>query len=269
MRNIRVALSLIMFASPIFSTLIVIVQTDQGIAVCADKRVYNKVSGAQDTETKLFRVAPNAGFAFTGSRELLNSFNLKPMFSVTDTLLSFSKSEPFKDTKNYWSKLESVVGAAYDNYLRHAGMPWTDIKLSNDGLMFTASFVYVAANGQPTVMLLNGTKTPFGPITASAVPYNLESPRVDGQTETMVAILTSKDSRFDDLRTNPVFKNVWRLTGTSPPVLEDAVAFSKLMIQATSQRHHLVASEPALVSENYDCALVGKNGFSWLKQNAK
>ena len=86
----------------------------------------------------------------------------------------------------------------------------------------------------------------------------------EGRTE------RGKNAAFDRTRSNPSVKQFLNGTKTEEnTTAQEAVDYSKVVIQSTSRLYHLLNSGPSTVSENYDCALVGSGGFSWLKQNAK
>ena len=92
-----------------------------------------------------------------------------------------------------------------------------------------------------------------------------------GQTEVASELKNGHDPRFDDVRRQPIVRAFYggKKTAATTSVRE-ALSFSKILIQTTSERYlTLKPNGTPLVSENYDCGILRRTGFAWLKQDAR
>ena len=74
-------------------SLAVFVPTDSGLVVCSDKREWNPVRGASDTETEIHVLNQKAALIITGSIAILDSAAMRPLFSVNDLAIEHLKDE--------------------------------------------------------------------------------------------------------------------------------------------------------------------------------
>lgn len=229
-------------ALPLGASLVVITPSDQGLVVCADRRVESSDGRRTDDYRKLVIVHAELGLAMTG----VGAFHG----------LDFTReAERFLAARNELASPELFGRLEQHWFSRYRELP---DRLPADA-RFVVHLFYLDANGNPAV-----EQRVIDPNAARSEPQSFRLPLVDGQIEVVREIVTGKDERFADLRANDLMKRGW--AGEALP-LADARAFAQLLIRATSERHAWIARTPARVSPVCDCALLRpRQGFTWLRK---
>src|ERR1035441_2852298 len=101
-------------------SLAVFVPTASGLVVCTDKREWNPIRGASDTETKIYAIDSKGAFTITGSVAVLDPSTLRPVFSVKELAIKYLKDET---THPLIERIHSLPRALSDAYVpfRQAG----------------------------------------------------------------------------------------------------------------------------------------------------
>jgi hypothetical protein len=235
--------------------------------MCADRREYNAVRGATDNQTKLFKVSPTAMFALSGNRGILRRGDLGKLYDVPDVVSAYFKRHSDKTVEQNWEGLKRELGNSYVEHLAGGGPAWNPAP-TFDGWLYLITFIF--NNPDKSVQTKRmGAKLSNSMI--SITDANAAVGTMLGQTDVIAELQSGNNPAFNELRDNSLLKAFF--TGAkngSNTSLEDAIEFAKILVQATSRRYlELKPNGIALVSENYDCAVVGRNGFVWLRQNAK
>lgn len=248
-------------------TLVVFVPSKMGLLVCADKRSWNPMRGARDTETKIRTLGQKSAFVVTGSVEVLDSKNWGTMFSVRDVI-----SEHFKDlrSKRFVNKLDTLPGVlenAYRAFVRQDGIHLEPSPGSTDDVIYSVTIWYVLSGHLRIKQIQLHAGDDLGKMTYNDVTEALSQQiSLDGQSDFILAAIRKSDPRFAAFKADPEIKTVW--TNTNPVNLKTDLAerVARRMIGSTNTFHSMVSSFPTMVSATADCSLMNHTtGFKWLK----
>lgn len=251
-------------------SLAVFVPTDSGLVVCSDKREWNPVRGASDTETKIYVLSQKAAITITGSIASLDSTTLRPLFSVKDQAIEHLKDETTLGFLDRIRSLPNAMDIAYLGFLQGGGKRLEQSPGATDDIIYSITIWY-ASEGRVNIsriQLHSSSDAGPGGVTYQDVTEELgRSFYIEGQTDFILAAIRNSDPRFAAFRADPEIKTVW--TSMDPATVSAALAvrFGRKIIRATNEFHHLVSADtPNMVSAEADCSLMNPTrGFEWLK----
>jgi hypothetical protein len=251
-------------------SLAVFVPTDSGLVVCSDKREWNPVRGASDTETKIYVLNQKAALIITGSIAILDSAAMRPLFSVKDLAIEHLKDETPPGFVDRIRSLPKAMDDAYLGFLQGGGKKLEQSPGATDDIIYSITVWYAseARVNVSRIQLHSSSDAGHGGVTYQDVTEELgRSLYIEGQTDFILAAIRKSDSRFATFRADPEIKAV--LISTDPATVSAALAvrFGRKIIRATNEFHHLVSADtPNMVSADSDCSLMNPSrGFEWLK----
>lgn len=250
-------------------SLAVFVPTASGLVVCTDKREWNPIRGASDTEMKIYAIDSKGAFTITGSVAVLDPSTLRPLFSVKELAIKYLKDET---THPLIERIHSLPKALNDAYMRFRQGGGRELERSpgttND--VITSITVWYASEDRvhvSRVQLHDAGDANIGNFSAEDTTEDFNRKfYIEGQTEFILAAIRQSDPRFKTFKADPDIQTVW--TSDKPMSVSPALAvrFGRKLIRSTSECHHLVSSTPAMVSPESDCSLMNPtSGFEWLK----
>jgi len=266
---LSVVMILLVFSIPSRCTLVVLVPTREGIVVCADRRQWNRVEGATDTD-KLFSLDNKVGFAVIGDVMLSveNHGKLTPVFTLSESVKKFYAERHFKDEDSQWTELTTSLKKSFEEAHLALGIPPYVSQEATDDTVWEVDFIF-DGNGAPTVNLVRYHLG--GQITVESGP---QAVYINGQTQVVKRIFTPQqltDDGFADLRGHAEIARTLNLAAPGNPSnvsVDDAIVLAHTFIRAISERMHLVSKEPTLVGPVCDCAIVRKgSGSTWLQRS--
>jgi hypothetical protein len=262
-----IALGAILAAPSSHGTLVIPIETTEGIVMCADRREYNRQRGASDNQDKIFKLSRTSAFSISGNRGILRPGDLHVFYDVPEVVTLYVNQHADKTIDNNWEGLKHELAASYVRYLTNGGPVW-NAEPTFDNWLYILTFIYLDA-GQKIQLRRAGAQLGRSSISVSDVSAPIGE--IFGQTEVASELKDGHDPRFDDVRRQPIVRAFYGGQKTAATTsVSEALSFSKILIQTTSQRYLTIKpSGTPLVSENYDCGILRRTGFAWLKQDAR
>lgn len=266
-------------------TLVVIIPTQDGVVVCADKRIFNRPKGRyEDTTDKIQQLGDKGLLANTGFTYVSNDIpgGEQVIFDLERTLTNFfagrdlSKFSAYKDELKHILSLEVVnVGRNLGPTVLRNSIPSRD-NVGNH-LLFATVLIYLDHENKPHITVIeaefNLSAINYFQANVVILPqsndfFNHGTATVMGETDLYGEVLRGTNSRFDDLRNN---KDYRRFIFDNPPsrtvTVDQAVKFAVQIIKDSSERINLI-NPMARISPNTDCAILSyTDGFKWLHRN--
>lgn len=263
-------------------TLIVGLATKEGLLICADKRTYDPLRGALDTEVKIVELTPTAVFAWTGipvfyeilSDRTPDQPSLRVAFSAVDVVKGYFLNNRFSNTNDFWRGLSLALKEQFEKFLyAWPFTSWPETGNPPDNALFQLAFFYTDSANVPGAVLIRLCYEKSIPPSISTSKSEIQRssftevrPIILGDTAVYDEVLSGKDKRFDDIRHDKLMS---RFLTDRPPIqtvsVNAALDFARKFIKTTSERAHLIESTPFHVGPTTDCGLLGyKNGFKWL-----
>lgn len=248
------------------STLLVLIQTSDGLVVCADKRAYNRVRGATDNDTKIVQLGKRAGFALSGARAVLNPKDFRKEFDFEDVVRECFTKMNVEDMDRHWDMLQEALTNAVAVFSKRVGPGDVPPDGSSSNSLNALYFFYIDQTGVIRIMQFECKRLMNSQRSIEVTRTNLEPHFfADGQVEVLTELLRGHDERFNDIRMDPSYRRRLVQSYNKTISANEAVQFAQQIIRITSERHHLISTSPSLVSTNYDCIILTKdNGFTWL-----
>lgn len=140
---------------PAKGTVIVFVQTKEGLLICADKRVSYDPDNFRDDVTKITPLGTKIAFALAGV-PAIEGDNEVLVFSATDTIKEYFSQAEFRDTKEFWTGLQQKV---FDNFIKYLQerpyehWPPTQYPEANH-YFFQALFFFLDERGETMIKLI-------------------------------------------------------------------------------------------------------------------
>jgi len=251
-------------------TLVLIVPCDEGILVCADKRIYRPSSGNDDNFEKIIKVDTYNGFAIVGAPIVWR--NKIKIFDVFNYLNERLRKEKISDSTAFWNNLMSSIRSEYINSVLNA--PYSDWPESQypqkNYILFEVVFFHYDDRNNPKMSLLQFRYIKqMNPIVEVNV-YDLSvkgSFSAFGSGHVILELQNGNKTEFDYLRNDPrlnkILKNKVAATELN---LEDAIYFCTQMIMASHNMYNLVSEIDAHIGPTYDLLLLGRNGLKYLNK---
>jgi hypothetical protein len=255
-------------------TLIVFTRTQDGILVCADKRLTYDVGGHHDDGRKLAQIGPNIVFAVGGvpSIEVTDGYGYDAMTVVKDY---FARNE-FDNSVPFWNGVKQKL---FDNFIAHlrprAYNAWPPTLFPEAEHSFTQLLFFFTDDSHRLLIKLMQLRymkqePPIVEVRLFTIePYGLYDSL--GWSKLDWELKKGHDSRFDDLRQEPELKPF--LTNKLPAAMvtvDAALVFTKRLIEVSNKRGPElgVSSEDIGIGLTCDCALVTPtSGVRWIAEN--
>ena len=114
---LTIALGAILAAPGSHGTLVIPIETTEGIVVCADRREYNGQRGASDNQDKIFKLSPTSALAISGNRGILRPGDLRVLYDVPEVVTLYVNQHADKTIESNWEDLKHELAASYVRYL--------------------------------------------------------------------------------------------------------------------------------------------------------
>lgn len=242
-------------------TIVVAVPVNNGLVVCADKRLFNAQSAAySDDNTKIRRADKNALFVATNTIGFYDPNDQTMAFSAFDVTERFVATHKLSEGKQFWDGLKREINAALREYFaKRTFAEWPDSDRASNNLLFNLIF-YVTDNGRAfsyTVRVFyEKAKTPRIFI-SDPVKEEIRTTKLAGKGKEVMQFIArtpavSNDPmiiRFGDARLD-----------AKTTAATDATAFARKLVRVTSS-----GVPESHVSPGSDCALLDyQTGFRWI-----
>ncbi len=250
-------------------TLGVSITTKEGWTVCADKRIYDAVSGDQDIATKIYSLSNKVLVLSTGASMLVETttnggaVSTGPtVFSADEVIRRLAQTKPFADTSQFWSMLIDALIDELERILdSNQSKPVLDSPPN-----FQSIFSWVGADDRLHQFRIAINYQDTRRISYRTQVYApLDEARTEmggyGSLDVYDEILHGRDARFDDLRQD---KDIRRFAVDRPARSEistaEAESFARRFIRLSSERTPLLLASSGHIGPTSDCLSVTKDG---------
>lgn len=248
-------------------TLVVIIPNKDGLLICADRRSYDAVRGDVDNDLKISQLTPWATVASTGTSKYLRLPTFSIGFDANKEAQSFVVANGFSPSMAYWSSLATRVETDFNRYASE--YPNWKPPIPPDHVLFQMIFAYfLGKDPHVTVIRLLLDGTTWGAEMGQYMGDQLSGQLLltFGNVAVPLELQHGRDPRFDDLRSQskmqPFLTGTARAESTTP---DGAKTFALWLIQASSERTHLLEHSTDHIGPTADCAMVSRtHGFYWL-----
>jgi hypothetical protein len=257
-------------------TLVIAVLTADGLVIVADKRTNDRVRGDLDTQIKIEKIDRIGAFSTTGLPRFLNPITFAELFSAERSVADYFRiTGAVTSMDSHWIPIAKRLMGDFDNFLLQ--LPFThwpgDGDLPDYALFQVVFFYYDVDYRISTLRFCYRKKFPKPVIqftkhdTPSAILLTA-TPEAFGNITVFNEIKSGQDSRFSDVRADPIIKKFFKQSLKAKTVsVPDAVLFAKEMIRVTSRRLHILDQSPFHVGEAVDIAIIKiREGFKWLEK---
>lgn len=251
-------LTLPVFSQGLTGTLVVAVPVNEGLVVCADKRLFNHATGTfTDDAVKIRKAGDKALFVATNTIGFRDARTGAMTFDAFDVTEKYIARYPFVDTRQFWDGLREDVRKKLVDYFstqRAADLPPTDFESGR--LLFNLVFYSVAAGRARSHTLKVFYEKAATPIVyiPGVLSEEVRTPKLSGKGRVVMAHIARTPSLRTDasiLRFDQGRFSIQRTTTS------DAVAFADKLFSVTN-----TALPGAYVSATSDCALLSyRTGF--------
>ena len=137
--------------------------TKEGLLICADKRTYDPLRGALDTEVKIVELTPTAVFAWTGipvfyeilSDRTPDQPSLRVAFSAVDVVKGYFLNNRFSNTNDFWRGLSLALKEQFEKFLyAWPFTSWPETGNPPDNALFQLAFFYTDSANVPGAVLI-------------------------------------------------------------------------------------------------------------------
>jgi hypothetical protein len=255
-------------------TLIVFMKTQDGILVCADRRLTYDTVKYRDDVTKLAQIGPDIVFAVSGVPyiEVTDGYGYDAVTVVKD----YFATNEFENSVPFWNGVKQKLFDNFIAYLRpRAYDAWPPTQFPEADHSFTQLLFFFADNSHRLRIKLIQLRymKQVRPI-VEARSFDIEPHGLYdslGWSKLDWELKKGRDSRFDDLRQEPALKPF--LTNELPVAIVNvgmALAFAKRLIEVSNKRGPELGESPNDIGIGLtcDCALVTPaSGVRWIAQN--
>lgn len=247
------------FADSIGGTLVIGIPVNDGLVVCADKRLYN--SNAQtftDDYVKIRKAGDSALFAATHTIGFYDRKNKRMGFNAFDTTEKYLKKNSFSRTPAFWNGLKSEITTDLKNYFstqKFADLPATDT--ANKGLLFNLIFYSLDGGKRYSHTLRVFYRKAQTPVVFISGPIFelVTAPQLSGKGRDVMKYLARDAQAAND---PAILRFDERIFNADQTTREQAERFSATLFDLTNKNVPL-----ARVSSTYDCASIDRtDGFS-------
>ena len=249
-------------AQGLHGTLVVAVPVNEGLVVCADKRLFNDATGTfDDTFVKVRKVNSNTLFVATNTIGFLDRSTGKMEFDAFEITSNYAKKHDFSGGHVFWDGLRTEIRKqilAYLNKRKYTEWPATDI--ANNRLLFNLVFYSVGPDRRIRSYSLRvfyeKAQTPVIDI-PDVFAEEVRTPQLTGKGKAVMDYLSLHPELVRDLGIARFEESNFDVKKTSTL---DAVNFAGKLFSLTN-----TALPGAEVSSEHDCVLLSdQNGFQWI-----
>ena len=256
-------------------TLVVFTKTQDGLLVCADKRLTYGPNDYRDDSTKLAQIGSKLAFAVVGV----------PYIEVSDGSLTYNAisvvknyfaTTVFEDSRPFWDGLNQRLVDSFMAYLRpRAYEAWPPTQFPEAEYSFTQIlFVFPDKDRQ---LQIKYTQLRYIKQLKPFVDARTRGVRLKGLYDSLGwskldgELKRGKDRRFDDLRQEVALRPF--LTNEIPETkvkVDQALIFAKRLIEVSNKRSTELGDSPEDIGIGLscDCVLVSPTSdVTWVAQN--
>ncbi|MEP6848408.1 MAG: hypothetical protein ABI999_06100 [Acidobacteriota bacterium] len=249
-------------AQGVHGTLVVAVPVNDGLVVCADKRLFNDATGTfDDTFIKVRKVNSDTLFVATNTIGFLNRSTGKMEFDAFEITSNYAKKHAFNGGQIFWDGLKAEIKKqmlAYLDKRKYADWPATDA--ANNRLLFNLVFYSVGSDRRirsySVRVFYEKAQTPVVDI-PEVIAEEVRTPQLTGKGKSVMAYLSLHPELVHDPAIGRFDESIFDVKKTTPL---DAVNFASKLFLLTNS-----ALPGAEVSSTHDCAMLGyQSGFQWI-----
>ncbi|MEP7075043.1 MAG: hypothetical protein ABI878_04465 [Acidobacteriota bacterium] len=249
-------------AQGLHGTLVVAVPVNEGLVVCADKRLFNDATGTFDDRfVKVRKVNTNTLFVATNTIGFLDRSTGKMEFDAFEITSNYAKKHDFNGGHLFWDGLRAEIRKqilAYLDKRKFADWPATDT--TNDRLLFNLVFYSIGSDchirSNSLRVFYEKAQTPVIDI-PEVVAEEVRTPQLTGKGKSVMDYLSLHPELVADPTIGRFDESIFDVKKTSPL---DAVNFASKLFLLTN-----TALPGAEVSSTHDCAMLGyQTGFQWI-----
>lgn len=249
-------------AQGLHGTLVVAVPVNDGLVVCADKRLFNDTTRTfDDSFVKVRKVNANTLFVATNTIGFLDKSTGKMDFDAFEITADYAKQHNFNDTHIFWDGLRSETKKQLLGYLKKrkfADWPATDT--ANNRLLFNLVFYSVGSDrhirSYSVRVFYEKEQTPVIDI-PEVFAEEVRTPQLTGKGKSIMDYLSIHPELIRDPAIGRFDESVFDAKKTS---ILDAVTFASKLFSLTN-----TALPGAEVSATHDCAYLNfQTGFRWI-----
>lgn len=259
-------------------TLIVAIPCDEGLVVCADKKM--RIVGGRNQVLEVVKVTQlgsHAAFGLVGNPVFYNPQRpYNELFNAGTVVKRFYSSMDTRIIQQTWDDLVPTIQERFSRFL--SGLTFEQAPPSGpppDNYLFHLPFWYVNQDGQlgaTTISLAYVKERGMSQLfKMDEQPRAFETGRAFswGSIEVFNELKQGNDARFEELRNEP---GIRRLLNEDPPAaeveVEEAFRVAKRLIEITSENMDLLTPGKQDVGTRTDGALISRTeGFKWLNGN--
>jgi hypothetical protein len=259
-------------------TLIVFAKTQEGILVCADKRLTYGPNKYRDDFTKLTQIGANIVFAVGGVPHIEVTDGRGSGYDAVKVVKDHFAAVKFDNSEPFWNGLKKKLVDNFVAYLRVRKYDdWPPTLFPEAEHSFTQIvFVFADDSYRLRLQLVRLRYMKQQPPVIVAQSFDVEPKGIYdslGWSKLDIELKRGHDSRFEDLRQESVLKPF--LTNELPVAkvtIDMALSFIKRLIEVSNKRGPELgeASEDIGIGLTCDCILVTEmSGVRWIAQNLK
>jgi len=258
-------------------TLIVFTKTQDGILVCADKRIsYHDSPEHHDNSTKVVQIGANIVFAVGGVPNIEVGDNYAYGYDAITVVKDYFATNKFDNSVTFWNGVKQKL---FDNFIAYLKSrtydAWPPTLFPDAQHSFTQLlFFFTDDSHRLLIKLMQLRYMKQLPPVVEVRSFDVEPPELYyslGWSKLDWELKKGRDSRFDDLREERALKPFLRNELPVAMVTVDAaLVFTKRLIEVSNKRGPELGESPEDIGIGLtcDCALVSPaNGVRWIAKN--
>jgi hypothetical protein len=254
-------------------TMVVVVQTKDGLLVRADKRRVEKNPVRGDTfvddVVKILEIPSKAGFFSMGATSFCIAETGETIFDADQTAREFWQRKTPTNAPEL-AEFQRYMIEAMKAYFRRVRWDfWPDTRMvDGEPVLFDIVLFFVHSGRIMTLDYQFLYRKEDGFVGSQLKDYSgFSGPFGGGKTCHRLCISTEPDEEFEAYREEAIIAECRAVFGPKPPLIDTDIAreYAKRLIEIASQ--HEYGSALSTISPTSDCALLSvANGFQWLFQ---
>jgi hypothetical protein len=250
-------------------TLIIAINTAEGLIVAADKRSSDVKWGIRDDRQKFYPIGSYGVVATSGMGQFVNELNDEDLFNATASVQRYM-SHGVELADNIIPNIGQAIWADLTAYLQPLNcLQWPPNP--PDGVLFQVILFFFSGSFKRFILRVHYQQAFPHPkvmvnILSNEHPFVNALPDCHGNPAVITEILTGNNSAFDDLRTDPQTKRF--LFNPPPPVqvsVRAAIDFCQHIMIECSKRTPLIDTSGFLIGPDADIGLIcPRTGFRWV-----
>jgi hypothetical protein len=254
-----------------YGTMVVVIQTKDGLLICADKRRVEKNPVRGDTfvddVVKIFEIDPKAGFFSMGATSFCIAETGETTFDADQTAREFwpGRAPTNAPTLAEFQRYMIEAMKAYFRRVHRDFWPHTRM-VDGEPVLFDMVLFFVDAGRIRTLDYQFLYRKEDGFVGSQLKDYSgFSGPFGGGKTCYRLCVDTEPVEEFEAYRAEAIIAQCRAVFGPRPPLIDTNVAreYAKRLIEIASQ--HEYGSALSTISPASDCALLSMaNEFQWL-----